>query len=403
MVARITMPASLHKALNYNEQKVQQGVAACIGASGFLLPAGAMNFYEKREVFEHRNALNDRASTKTLHVSLNFAPDESLEREKLLQIAGDYMDGIGFGKQPYLVYHHYDAGHPHIHILSTTIRADGTRIPTHNIGRNQSEKTRKALEEKYGLEKASQHGRKRAQSITPFSPEKLRYGVSETRRGIANVVEAVIRDYSFVSLPQFNAVLGVYNVYADTGAEGGWIQRKGGLLYHALDADGNRIGVPVKASRLPGSPTLSALEKRFAYNRADRKNRKRGLKSEITRALARSPGTLNDFAAELKHRNISLILRRSEDGRVFGMTYVDHNCKTVCNGSELGKTFSAAGIIAQLGKPAVHGTVNSPAGTQTEGLAECNGVSGIAELMTPVDTFNPVPYGLKKRKRKRKR
>ena len=57
------------------------------------------------------------------------------------------MEKIGFGEQPYLTYQHFDAGHPHIHIVSVKVRADGSRIDTQNIGRNQSEKARKEIEE----------------------------------------------------------------------------------------------------------------------------------------------------------------------------------------------------------------------------------------------------------------
>ena len=38
------------------------------------------------------------------------------------------MQGIGFGNQPYLVYQHHDAGHPHIHMVTANIQADGQRI-----------------------------------------------------------------------------------------------------------------------------------------------------------------------------------------------------------------------------------------------------------------------------------
>ena len=55
------------------------------------------------------------------------------------------MNKIGFVEQPFLVYKHEDAGHPHIHIVSTTIKGDGSRINTHNIGRNQSEKQEEKL------------------------------------------------------------------------------------------------------------------------------------------------------------------------------------------------------------------------------------------------------------------
>ncbi len=56
------------------------------------------------------------------------------------------MSKIGFGDQPYLVYQHFDARHPHIHIVTTNIKSDGSRIKTHNIGRNQSERARREIE-----------------------------------------------------------------------------------------------------------------------------------------------------------------------------------------------------------------------------------------------------------------
>ncbi len=242
MVARITTPGSLHKTLNYNEQKVQKGTAVCIGEHGFLLPANQMNFYEKKHGFESRNRLNERATTKTLHVSLNFSPSENYDAKFLMQIAEDYMSRIGFGEQPYLVYHHHDAGHPHIHILSTTIRSDGTRINTHNIGRNQSEMARKFVEEKYGLVKAENQSLAAPKMVVPFDLKKVEYGRSETRRGIANVLLGVLGTYNYTSLPELNAVLKQLNVVADRGEVDGFIFSKRGLLYKVLDANGNPIG-----------------------------------------------------------------------------------------------------------------------------------------------------------------
>ena len=142
-------------ALNYNEKKVQQGKAECICAGNFLNHYSKMNFYQKLEGFEDRNVLNERATTKTLHVSLNFAPSEKFANEKLAEIASLYMDKIGFGSQPYLVYQHGDAGHPHIHIVTTSICEDGKRIVTQNIGRNQSQKACNEIERAFDLIRAS--------------------------------------------------------------------------------------------------------------------------------------------------------------------------------------------------------------------------------------------------------
>src|SRR4051812_7194290 len=116
MVAKITTPHRVKDALNYNENKVQKGQAECLLAANYLQDAKSISFYQKLAAFENLNMLNDRAITKTIHVSLNFDPREELSKEVLATIATYYMSRIGFAKQPYLVYQHLDAGHPHIHI-----------------------------------------------------------------------------------------------------------------------------------------------------------------------------------------------------------------------------------------------------------------------------------------------
>ncbi len=135
MVAKITTPKSIGAALNYNEKKVQRGNALCLHAANYLHDAREMNFYQKINRFERLNSLNERATTKTLHVSLNFSPTEKPTDNNLIEIASMYMDKIGFSEQPFIIYKHEDAGHPHIHIVSTTIKEDGRRINTHNISR----------------------------------------------------------------------------------------------------------------------------------------------------------------------------------------------------------------------------------------------------------------------------
>ena len=221
MVARVTIPMSIHRALNYNEQKMQKGQAECIYAHNFLKEADKLNFYEKLHHFEQLISLNKRASTNTLHVSLNFDPSEKFDKEKLSEIATVYMQKIGFGEQPFLVYHHHDAGHPHIHIVSTNIQKDGKRISLHNIGRNQSTQARKQIELIYKLVKAEDQKKKIPDGIIPINTQRVNYGKSETKRGITNVLDAVINHYKYTSLAELNAILKLYNVTADRGKEEG--------------------------------------------------------------------------------------------------------------------------------------------------------------------------------------
>ncbi|MBY0482607.1 MAG: relaxase/mobilization nuclease domain-containing protein [Chitinophagaceae bacterium] len=400
MVARITTPKSLHKALNYNEQKVQHGTALCIGENGFLLSVNQMNFYDKKQLFENRNNLNERATTKTIHVSLNFSNSEDYNANFLMQIAEDYMSRIGFGQQPYLVYHHFDAGHPHIHILSTTIRSDGTRINTHNIGRNQSEIARKVIEEKYGLIKAENQSLVSAKMITPFDLKKVAYGRSETRRGIANVLHAVLGTYNYTSLPELNAILKQFNVIADRGAEDGFIYSKRGLLYKVLDSNGNKIGVPIKASNIAGSPTLDNLEKRYEKNIGLRDPLREKLKAKIDVVLLQYPKTMSELSTMLLKQNVVVVARQNAEGKMYGITFVDNQNRSVFNGSEIGRQYSVAGLLKQIDtnhQRRPH--MNDEAGT---GFIEFNGLSTLAELMKPENEFNPIPYQLKKRKKKRK-
>ena len=311
MVAKITIPKSIEAALNYNEKKVQKGNAVCLHAANYLNEAKDMNFYQKLDGFERLNSLNDRATTKTLHVSLNFDPSEKIADDKLLRIAELYMNKLGFGEQPFIVYKHKDAGHPHIHIVSTTIKADGIRINTHNIGRNQSEKARKEIEQQYGLIKAERQQQLMKPGIKPVDAQKAVYGKFETKRSISNVVGAVFSQYKFTSLPEFNAALKQFNVIADRGKEEGRIYKNRGLVYRILDSDGNKVGVPIKASSIGCKPILVNLEKKFIANEVSKEPLKQRTKNTIDECLQTSPGSIKNLVATLDKKNIYTKTRNS--------------------------------------------------------------------------------------------
>jgi hypothetical protein len=348
MVAKITIPRRIEAALNYNEKKVQKGTAQCLHAANYLNEAPKINFYQKLDGFEKNNRLNKIAATKTLHVSLNFDPSEKLSDNKLKEIASLYMDKIGFGEQPFLVYKHEDAGHPHIHIVSTTIKGDGSRINTHNIGRNQSEKARKEIEQQYGLIKAERQQQLMKFGIKPVDILKAIYAKDETKRSISNVVGAVFSQYKFTSLPELNAALKQFNVVADRGKEDGRIYKNRGLVYRILDPDGNKVGVPIKASSIGYKPTLGNLEKKFASNEFAREPLKQRTKNVIDDCLQSPPANMKDLVTALEQKGLYTVLRQNEEGRLYGITFVDNQNKCVFNGSDLGKAYSAAALQSRL-------------------------------------------------------
>ena len=122
MVAVINTGHSVRSIFTYNENKVKEGTAECIGEGNYPASAAELNHAMKLGRLLHQNALNGNVKRNSVHISLNFHPSENYSTQKLLRIAGAYMKKIGFGEQPYLVYRHDDAGHPHIHSVTTNIK-----------------------------------------------------------------------------------------------------------------------------------------------------------------------------------------------------------------------------------------------------------------------------------------
>ncbi|HUH19356.1 relaxase/mobilization nuclease domain-containing protein [Albibacterium sp.] len=337
MVAKIISGKNINGVLNYNEKKVEQGKAELIWQSGFHKDIQQLNFYDKVQRFNDLTIRNERTKTNAVHISLNFAVGEKIHEAKLIQIANQYLDQIDFGNQPYLVYLHKDAGHPHIHIVTTNIKPTGERISLHNLGRTKSEEARKNIEIKYGLVRADHKELKKQESIILT---KVNYGKDDTKRAVSNVVRGIVDSYKYTSIPELNAVLSKYNVQADRGHKRSTMYAKNGLLYWALDKKGVKVGVPIKASSIYGSPTLKKLEPKFESNRELRKPHKEQLKNSIDHVL-KAKASSAGFQQALSSKGIDVVFRRNEQGRLYGVTYIDHNSKTVFNGSDLGKAYSA--------------------------------------------------------------
>ncbi|MCH5688865.1 relaxase/mobilization nuclease domain-containing protein [Niabella sp. W65] len=297
-----------------------------------------------------RTELRENVKRNSVHISLNFDPSEThLSKEKLMGIANVYMQKLGFGEQPYLVYQHHDAGHPHIHIVTTNIQPNGNRIDLHHLGIRKSEPARKEIEKMFGLVVADAHARKQAFRLKPIDAKKVQYGRTETKRAITNVLDSVLFKYHYTSLPELNAVLKQYNVLADRGSEHSRIFQGGGLVYRILDEDGKPVGVPIKASDFYNKPTLKFLEEKFTLNDAKRQPFKSRVKNEIDRLFIGKTPTLDELVNQLERKGIHVALRQNDAGLIYGITYVDHQTKTVFNGSALGKQYSAKAIQERCG------------------------------------------------------
>jgi hypothetical protein len=351
MVAIIKSSASLRNVLHYNENKARQKVAELIHSMNFVKDTEQLGFTDKIRTLEKLISLNERTKLKAVHISLNFDPTEKFAKETLSQIADTYMRQIGFGDQPYLVYQHNDAGHPHIHIVSTNIQRNGKRIAMQNIGRNQSETARKAIEKDFRLVQAEKSDLKMKYELKPLNVQKLQYGKSETRMAMTNVIYQILPSYKYASLPELNAVLRNYNIVADRGSENSRTYKSNGLVYRVLDERGQKVGSPVKASAIYNKPTLKFLNEKFIQNQADRQKHKLRIRNTVDLSLIRNPKqSLDQLIKSIRQEGIQVVLRQNQQGIIYGLTYIDHQTKCVFNGNDLGKQYSANQMQERCGQ-----------------------------------------------------
>lgn len=409
MVAIIKTSHSIHSILNYNENKIKAGIAECIKAGNYPIELEKLNFTMKLNRFLKLAQLNENAKRNSVHISLNFDPSEKHSKEKLIEIAETYMDKIGFGKQPYLVYEHQDAGHPHLHIVTNNIQRNGKRIDLHLLGIRKSEPARKEIEELFGLVKAEGRNKSQIDSLTPIQSGRVVYGKAESRKAIQNVLNTVLKEYKYSSLAELNAVLQFYNIKADRGNVDSRVYKTRGLLYKILDSKGNPIGVPIKASFFYSKPTLKFLEEKFKLNQARSISDKRRIKNAVNLALVNKKNiSLNDLKMRLEKEGINTVFRKSETGLLYGITYVDQTTKNVFNGSSLGKEYSAKGILERCEPNFNERKENilnvSKQTSFNKGKIDDNIQSNLFDDLTKTELIaDYMPYQINNKRRKKKR
>lgn len=351
MVAVINTGSSVRNIFNYNENKIEAGKAELIGEGNYPMDATDISKDFRLKLLLKQLELNTNVKRGSVHISLNFDSSErNISKSKLMEIAQSYMEKIGFGFQPYVVYQHHDAGHPHIHIVSVKVKSDGKRIDMQNIGRNQSETARKEIEKAFSLVPAQGRQQEKILNIKPAHGSILKYGKAETKKAIAAVLNAVIPNYKYTTIGELNAVLNLYNVTAVQGSKDSRMFLHKGLTYQILNDKRQPVGVPLKASSFYRKPTLAYLEIKFVANKIGRNSHLKRVKNTVDLAFIQNRiKSVSDLDRILIRDGIKTAERRNEQGRLYGLTYIDHKTKCVFNGSSLGKTYSASGIEERCG------------------------------------------------------
>ena len=336
MIAKISATENLGGALGYNFKKVEKGEASILLAQG--LYQNKEETYTMAEVFADMQALiPEKCRTKktVFHCSLNPHPDEKLSDETLMQIVKEYMEALGYGKQPYIVFKHNDIAREHIHIVSLRVDSKGRKIDD-RFEKRRSKQITDALERKYNLIPSSKVSEK-AVTETP----KVDTTKGNIKEQVASVVRTVLKHYRFCSLGELNAILSAYNLVVEEVKTEFRGKKYDGLVYVPTDDKGDKVSSPIHASDIGRGVGYTAVQNWMQKSKQAIKPLIPAIRNKVLQTMRTSPKTEEGLRQRLEEQGLRAVIRKNESGRIYGITFIDDKAGIALNGSRLGKGYAA--------------------------------------------------------------
>ncbi|HCN50448.1 MAG TPA: relaxase [Chryseobacterium sp.] len=336
MIAKIGKGENLWGALTYNQQKVDNKKGTVLFTNKIPdlwdRPYSVKFFHQ---YFEPYLIANNKTEKPVRHISLNPDPNDQVDDKDYREMAQQYMQEMGYGNQPYVVFKHTDIDRTHIHIVTTCVQIDGKKISDRYDHPRSMEVCRK-LEKRYNLKVA---GENRSLNQSPiFKPVDYTKGNIKTQ--LSSVIRHMPQAYSFQSIGAYNALLSQFNISVEeiSGELHGKMRK--GMVYFATDKNGKKISSPFKSSLFGKQAGLENIQVLIEKSKMKNNPSKLILKRTIETALSTSKSEAS-FKTQLLEQGIATVIRKNDEGRIYGITFIDHNSKSVWNGSQLTKELSA--------------------------------------------------------------
>lgn len=320
MVAKIYPAApSASSAVNYNERKVAEGKASVTFSSRISdvkRPMKTFEAYEKGSV---------RTQNKSFHASINPSVTDRIPPEKMAEFIRDYMEKMGYGNQPYIVYKHTDTGRDHWHVVSVRVDENGRKIPDHQEHR-RSQKAMKELMEKYDFEIGKKKDEKKEKSADSNPYKGFDKSLGDYTQQLEKIA-ALAMQYHFKEDRHFDVVMRSFHVEV--------VHRTDGTtaLIGLDPKTGKHVTEPITSKAIPTLDAIRDHVEECKKNAVKTKGKQRV--TNITMAGLKNCKTLLHLQRYLTKSGIYLDLSKTKDGKIFGVTLVDHHNKCVFKASEL--------------------------------------------------------------------
>ena len=347
MIAEISATENLGGALGYNFKKVEKGEASILLAAELYQSKDGR--YTMEDVIADMEALipkKCRTKKAVFHCSLNPHPDEKLSDETLMQIAREYMEALGYGNQPYIVFKHNDIAREHIHIVSLRVDSKGRKI-NDRFEKRRSKKITDALEKRFGLIPSSKITEK-AVAETP----KVNIGKGNIKEQVASALRMVLKHYRFCSLGEFNAILSKYSLAVEEVKTEFRGKKYDGLVYVPTDDKSNKVSTPIHVSDIGRGVGYTAVQNRMQKSKQAIKPLISIIRYRVLQTMRTSPKTEEELRQQLEEQGLRAVIRKNESGRIYGIMFIDDKEGVALNGSRLGKGYAANVFNGYFSNPA---------------------------------------------------
>lgn len=377
MVAKINKCRNLFGVLLYNQEKVDQKEASVLFSQG-VIHNEFMDYNVKDCAwsFENRLAANKKTENPVVHISLNPDPKDLVDDEVAKEIAQEYLNKMGYGEQPYLLYKHEDIERTHYHIVTVCVNEHGKKISS-NFEKRKSMEACREIEKKYNL-----HIPTKLELKNEYRIQSVDRAKGNIYKQIRNTVGALIESYNVTSFSEYRTLLEQFG--CTCSQVDGRIPIKDsdkfkpihGIFYSAIDENKKANSRQLKSSLFGKEFGYEALQRKFKFNEekykevkivdkledqlTDKEKKQLQWKKNIQKTQQRQKGN-TDFTRRiivqsmyqcknrskeelrdiLNKRGIDMILFTNTDNRIYGTTFIDHNTKAVIKGSRLGDEFAA--------------------------------------------------------------
>ena len=225
--------------LAYHEKKAGEG-------KGYFLDANIVygKTVSMTNEFNLVRQLRPGLGKAVYHVSLNLPHEDNLTDKEFISLGWDYLKGMGFYDNQYIIYRHIDQEHQHIHIIANRVKYSGDLV-SDSKDYERSEHLIRKLEKKYGLTKLADValGKKKASPTKKELEKSIRTGKPPIKLLLQNKIDEALSKSIDISgfiialkqkniAPKFNAskttgrVTGISFKYQDVIYKGSTLGRK---------------------------------------------------------------------------------------------------------------------------------------------------------------------------------